>query len=1040
MTGIETVLLRVAGTAATTLLKSLLARAPGAGLTADPARPVPAWRRPAAELGPPEVRRLTETLAARLADATARLPEHERLAALDAVGDAFAALGPLDAEALFAAELDPEALAATLPPPPPGLSQGAQALCGRLSRLCCEHTVEYATTLPGFGARADVELVRRTGKLTRSVERLERLDRGADGAAYAFEERYARYMAEEHGRLQLFGVTLGQSRQDWPLDLAYISLAVSAETSALDSYGFSHSTQGKQVRIEQTLSVSERILLRGAAGSGKSTVVQWLALNAARRTFGPGLESWNVLVPFVLRLRSFTSAKSLPMPGEFLAAAGVPLPAPEGWVEGLLESGRALILVDGVDEVPLRLRKRTEVWLRSLITAYPQARYVVTTRPSAVPEDWLSRQDFTHYSLLPMEREDIRAFIAQWHASARAECSTEEERAQLHSYAGSLMSAVGTRRDLSRLATNPLMCALLCALNRDRRMHLPRARKELYDAALEMLLVRRDTEREISAVEGVYLTRDEQILLLQRFAYWLIRNGQAETSIGEVVGLVDGWLELMPQVRAQGTAEQVVTHLLIRSGLLREPTKGSVTFVHRTFQDYLGAKAAVEARDFGVLVRHTHDDTWDDVVRMAVGHARSDERAEILRRVLDRAAQEPDLDNRLVLLAATCLEHSPELAPDVRHEIETRAAQLVPPRTFNEAEELARAGGLTLELLPGPDEVTEPEAAAVIRTAALIGGAHALQVIGRFRDDVRLGVMAELNGSWGRFKAQDYADTVLSGASLTQGFLNVRTARQLAALPRLRHILRLRLTGDHQLTDEVVSRENLLGLQLSDNGALVDLAPLRALERLEYLSLESCRSLFDLSPLCGTAVQRLFLTRMPGRVALEPLRDLARLTLLGLDSAWGHRCVGTLPAPEGLTGLWLVSGGCLLDLDGLDRWPRLSSLTVSGNRQAGRLAKLPYDLPLAFLQVTSASELDLTAFTRYRGLRELFLAGCSLASGLEALAELPELAMLTLSACDGPLDLAPLAGLEKLQVVVHRDTPVRGTHALAPTQLTYAGA
>ncbi|MFE9933435.1 hypothetical protein [Streptomyces sp. NPDC005533] len=51
MTGVETVLLRVAGTAAGTLVKSLLARAPGAGLAADPARPAPHWRRPPAELG-----------------------------------------------------------------------------------------------------------------------------------------------------------------------------------------------------------------------------------------------------------------------------------------------------------------------------------------------------------------------------------------------------------------------------------------------------------------------------------------------------------------------------------------------------------------------------------------------------------------------------------------------------------------------------------------------------------------------------------------------------------------------------------------------------------------------------------------------------------------------------------------------------------------------------------------------------------------------------------------------------------------------------
>lgn len=42
MTGFETVLLRVAGTAASALVKSLLSRTPGAGLTPDPARPSPA--------------------------------------------------------------------------------------------------------------------------------------------------------------------------------------------------------------------------------------------------------------------------------------------------------------------------------------------------------------------------------------------------------------------------------------------------------------------------------------------------------------------------------------------------------------------------------------------------------------------------------------------------------------------------------------------------------------------------------------------------------------------------------------------------------------------------------------------------------------------------------------------------------------------------------------------------------------------------------------------------------------------------------------
>ncbi|MFB6871332.1 NACHT domain-containing protein [Streptomyces sp. NPDC056323] len=82
--------------------------------------------------------------------------------------------------------------------------------------------------------------------------------------------------------------------------------------------------------------------------------------------------------------------------------------------------GRTGWNVDGVDEVPARLRRRTEKWLKDLITAYPESRYVVTTRPSAVPESWLSGFGFEAHSLLSMNQKDIRSFIDHWHTAARS--------------------------------------------------------------------------------------------------------------------------------------------------------------------------------------------------------------------------------------------------------------------------------------------------------------------------------------------------------------------------------------------------------------------------------------------------------------------------------------------------------------------------------------------------------------------------------------------------------------------------------------------
>ncbi|MFH7597136.1 hypothetical protein WDV06_18845 [Streptomyces racemochromogenes] len=289
MAGAETAVLRAASTAAGWLWRTRLGQVPGARLTDRPVRPAARWRRPE-ELGPPEARRPAEGPAERLGGAGSGLPEHERLAALDAVADAFAALGGAGADALFAADLDPARLTALLPVPAgAGLSPGAEALARDLIRLACAHAVEYLTTLPSFGARADVELVRRTGALQRSVDRLA--ERG-DGTAHAFEERYARWMADTHGRLRLFGLTTGRAREEWPLDLAYIGLAVSAEEYRLQpGEPGPHPTT---VKAEQALGAADRAVLQGPAGSGKSTLLQWLAVNTARRTGGP---RWDTRVP-----------------------------------------------------------------------------------------------------------------------------------------------------------------------------------------------------------------------------------------------------------------------------------------------------------------------------------------------------------------------------------------------------------------------------------------------------------------------------------------------------------------------------------------------------------------------------------------------------------------------------------------------------------------------------------------------------------------------------------------------------------------------
>lgn len=1064
MHGVETVVLRLATTVVTMLAKSLLARRPGAGLVADPARPGGPLRRPQ-ELTDKESGRLVEALAKRLSAAFDAAPAHERAAATAAVADAFDRAGPPDLELLLRLQLRPAELRAHIlaaeraagdgagggagpaggratpagatahdggAPTRAGLSESGAALFDRLLDQCCLHLTEYVTTLPEFAARSQVELVRRTGELSDSLADVRRTlgpspaRRNAD-----FEERYADFVRDVHSRLQLFGVTLSDAAAEWALDTAYISLAVSDDSLVRALPEVPTGT----VRVEYALAHSKRLLLRGPAGSGKSTLTQWLATQAARRSFGPELASWNTCVPFVLRLRALTKREELPLPQDFLSSMGNPLAgaAPDGWAEGLLASGRALVLVDGVDEVPQRLRKRTETWLRHLVLAFPDARYVVTTRPSAVPEDWLSAFGFRTHSLLPMTREDVQRFVAYWHRAARQEQGRPGAAEEpLDAYEEAMLQAVTDRRELARLSTNPLMCALLCALNRDRRMHLPRARKDLYDAALEMLLVRRDTEREIHAVEGVELTRDEQTLLLQELAYWLIRNGQAQASHAEAIELVDDTLAAMPQVREQGDAAQVFRHLLIRSGLLREPELGSVDFVHRTFQDYLAAKAAVEARDFGLLADKAHDDQWEDVVRMAVGHARPDERARLLRRMLRRADRVKKHRHRLNLLAAACLEHAPRLDPEVRGNIENRLTELIPPSGLEEAEALAQAGELVLDLLPKRlDDLEEESAAAVVRTLCLIGGPTALGHLVRHRADGRPMVTVQLAMGWPQFETDTYAETVLAHAP-GRIFLTVSSDDEAAHLGRLRQFRWISVKGQCDVFRHLP--HDVTRLAIIGHPELHDLTPLPTFQQLDDFVLRNCPKITDLSPLAATRISGVSLSNTP-EVNLDPLRELPALSSLSLSRGTKLTSVESLPVGAGLTALRLY-GYDGIRLQGIERWPELQTFAVSGKTRPEDLRRLHSLRHLTRLEVLQHPDPDLAALASLESLRTLFLSRCELPRGLAPLRELHNCTRLELFECTAPtpIDLAPLRDLPDLTIHI-RHTPVINDHLIPPQRL-----
>ncbi|MET9932423.1 MULTISPECIES: NACHT domain-containing protein [unclassified Streptomyces] len=853
---------RLASAAIGPLLKKLLvAEGPGAGLVPKDAEVrlsgLVSFRGEKRALTEKDVRGLAATLVerSRRGDGEPPFPADETGAVTDALAAHLLALGDLDMDDVQAVRLGHRDLARRLraaAPAPDGLSTDSVLYLETLTEWACLHILEFFTRRSTFVARSLVEQTRAQAELLAKTDELIRRTPRAETRDAEFERRYLAHLAKKHGRLTIYGVDLHHSPDEWPLDMAYLSLEATGGEGPPEAPG--RQREQPSVRADLALARHQRVLLRGLAGSGKTTLIQWLAVSAAETGEQPeGMAYLRGRIPFVLPLRALTRhGERLPSPGRFLPAAGCPLTPPDGWADRVLAAGRGLVLVDGIDEIPEAERGRARDWLRDLLGAYEGNRWLVTSRPTAVRDDWLAPDGFTELTLAPMARAEVTTFVRRWHRAAGPDAAVHEQP---------LLDSLRTAEHVAQLATNPLMCGLICALHRDRRGFLPRGRKALYEAALSMLLSRRDRERDMGAPTGLTLDEAPQIQLIQRLAYWLTLNGRTQMDRDRASSIVTGAVPAVLEASAH-PPEKVFTHLLHRSGLLREPTADTVEFVHRTFQDYLAAKALVDHWDIGVLVRHATDDQWEDVIRMAVGHARPRECAEILGELLKAADATEDrrVRVRVTLLAATALDHATEVPPEIREEVLRRTGEVIPPRTIEEARQLAEAGPMVLDLLAGPEELTDEEAYHSVITATHIMTDAALPYLARFVRLPLLEVRSQLIWSWHRFDPHSYAEEIVAHLDPSDLIFTVQDDVQAEEL------IRLGLTPSYLSIEKTVSEDRtamllslcdpvVLGLERSggpyelplmspsarlrhlhvygSDGVAVDLEPLAALSHLE---------------------------------------------------------------------------------------------------------------------------------------------------------------------------------------------------------------
>jgi len=409
----------------------------------------------------------------------------------------------------------------------------------------------------------------------------------------------------------------------------------------------------------EALIANRRMALLGDPGSGKSTFLTHLGLCLALHGLEPDagwrdrLSGWppeeGALLPISVTLRDFARwAKPDAPPTPSLLWGFVTTRLAEQNLDfaanplhGALEAGRAILLLDGLDEIPSQAsRSHIRDTLAAFLKRYPGCRAVVTCRTLSYQDPAWQLIGLPSLELAPFDQAKIHNFIDAWYAGLLqlGEVTPQEARTQTQA----LRQAVH-RPDLWRLAPNPLLLTVM-ALVHAHKGRLPDARATLYEESVDMLLWRWDTKKqsETPPLRRLLTQADRGDVDLKRtlgrLAFEAHATGRAHAEapdndaspmdppdaealadIGELA--LQKALALLHPTRSLDWANELILTMKLRAGLLLERAPSLFTFPHRTFQEYLAGSHLAAQGDFArqswELAAQT--ELWRQVILLAVG-------------------------------------------------------------------------------------------------------------------------------------------------------------------------------------------------------------------------------------------------------------------------------------------------------------------------------------------------------------------------------------------------------------------------------------